>query len=209
MELRDALSDISEIRQRLAGAEVFRGYRAASTAATAVVAIGVSVIQSIWGPADPVGFVLLWVGAALLNMAIVAAEMIVRCRRSESSLQRASTLGAVQAFLPSLVAGGLLTLVIVGFTEAQVWMLPGLWAVVFSLGLFASRRILPGAIALVAGYYLIAGLLAIALTAPTHALWPWTMGIVFGVGQLGCAAILYWTLERSGNDERRIETSCE
>jgi hypothetical protein len=208
MELRDALSDISEIRQRLAGAEVFRGYRAASTAATGAVAIGVSLAQSIWGPDDPLGFVLLWVGAAVLNMGIVAAEMIARCRRSQSSLQRASTLGAAQAFLPSLVAGGLLTFVIVRFAEPQVWMLPGLWAVVFSLGLFASRRILPGAINFVAGYYLIAGLLAIALASPAHALWPWTMGILFGFGQLTCAAILYWTLERNP-DGRRIEINCE
>jgi hypothetical protein len=208
MELREALSDISEIRQRLAGAEVFRGYRAASTAATAVVAIAASAAQSIWGPADAIAFVLLWVGAALLNMGIVAAEMIVRCRRSESSLQRASTLGAAQAFLPSLAAGGLLTFVIVCFAEPQVWMLPGLWAVVFSLGLFASRRILPAPVAIVAGYYLIAGLLAIALAAPTHAMWPWTMGILFGIGQLACALILYWTLERNDHG-RRIETSCE
>ena len=72
----------------------------------------------------------------------------------------------------------------------------------------ASRRILPGAIALIAGYYLIAGLLAIALAAPTHALWPWTMGILFGVGQLACAGILYWTLERNDHG-RPIETGCE
>ena len=39
MELREALTQIAEIRQQMARGEVFRGYRAATTAFSGVVAL--------------------------------------------------------------------------------------------------------------------------------------------------------------------------
>ena len=75
-------------------------------------------------------------------------------------------------------------------------MLPGLWAVLFSLGLFASRRFLPRGVFLIAGYYLLAGLFCLTLDPRAQALSPWTMGITFGAGQTLTALFLYWTLER-------------
>ena len=44
-------------------------------------------------------------------------------------------------------------------------MLPGLWAICFSLGMFASRTLLPRGIAVAAGYYLIAGCMSLVLGA--------------------------------------------
>jgi len=75
-------------------------------------------------------------------------------------------------------------------------MLPGLWAVCFSLGIFASRTLLPRGIAPVAGYYLIAGCMNLVLARGPAAFSPWAMGLTFGVGQLLAAAVLYWNLER-------------
>jgi hypothetical protein len=91
----------------------------------------------------------------------------------------------------------LLTVVIARFAGDCLWMLPGLWAVTFSLGVFASRRFLPRSIVLVAGYYLVAGLYCLTLDRAAVALSPWTMGLVFGAGQLLTAATLYWSLERN------------
>jgi hypothetical protein len=199
MQLRDALSQISEIRQQMADAQVFRGYRAATTAFTALVAVAAALAQAQW-VAEPTRHVHtylgLWCAAALLNVAVVGAEMIVRCRRAGSPLQTQITRVVADQFVPSLVAGGLLTLVVAQFALDCLWMLPGLWAVLFSLGIFASRRFLPRSIAIAGGYYLLAGLYCLTLERGTKALSPWTMGTVFGAGQLLTALILYWTLER-------------
>ena len=105
---------------------------------------------------------------------VVGAEMVYRTRVSGSSLQREMTLLAVQQFMPSIAAGGLLTFVMVKFNFLQLWMLPGLWAIVLSLGIFASRRLLPRGTELVGGYYLLAGLLCLALTPAKATPWPWT-----------------------------------
>ena len=206
MELHDALSQISEIRLRMARGQVFRGYRAATTAATAGVALAAAAAQAAWVPdpaASPVGYLAVWLSAAAASMLIVGVEMAVRCIRCASPLHRQMTLLAVDQFMPTVVAGGLVTFAVARFAPASLWVLPGLWAVLFGLGVFASRKFLPRGIFLPAGYYLLAGTWCLSLGPDgtdtlIAALSPWTMGGVFAAGQLLTAAVLYWTLERRG-----------
>ena len=71
-------------------------------------------------------------------------------------------------------------------------MLPGLWQLLVSLGVFASARSLPRTVALAGAWYFVAGFATLLLASSTHALSPWTMGLPFAVGQLFMAAILYF-----------------
>src|SRR5262249_7165561 len=112
---------------------------------------------------------------------------------------RRTTVFAVGQLVPALVAGGLLTLVIARCASESLWMLPGLWAVLFSLGIFASCRLLPKAVTLAGAWYLICGILALARGQGPAALSPWFMGISLGLGQLVTAVILHVTLERFEN----------
>ena len=73
-------------------------------------------------------------------------------------------------------------------------MLPGMWSMLFGLGVFASRRLLPKATFLVGGFYLLAGLFMISIRYAALAAWP--MGATFGTGQIAAAGLLYFTLER-------------
>ena len=203
MQLDEALDQISEIRQQMAQAQVFRGYRSATTGSTVLVAAAAALAQARWVP-DPLrqldAYLAVWCSAALLSIIVVGIAMAVRSRRSGSSLQRQITLVVVDQFAPCLVAGALMTYVVAQFARDLAWAMPGLWAVLFSLGLFASRRFLPRGVFLIAGYYLLAGLICLTLE-PARALAPWTMGLVFGVGQAMTAAFLYWTLERQTRAE--------
>jgi hypothetical protein len=79
-------------------------------------------------------------------------------------------------------------------------MLPGLWLVTFSLGVFASCRFLPRLILLAGVWYLAMGLVALGL-GDTRALAPWTMGLAYGAGQLLVAAILALSTKEN-RDER-------
>jgi hypothetical protein len=199
MELREALTQITEIRLQLARTEVFRGYRAMPVAFSGVVAIVAGLIQSatIADPIERVGaYLSLWIGAAVLSALAAGLEMMVRARNSSSRLTRELTWLALEQFCPSLVAGALLTIVLVRAAPEVLWMLPGLWQIVFSLGIFASCRLLPRATSWVGGFYLVAGLSALALGRGDAALSPWAMALPFGVGQWLAAAVLYATLER-------------
>src|SRR5262249_11772599 len=143
----------------------------------------------------------LWVGAAVISAVAAGTEMVLGYRRSGSTLTREITWLALGQFLPCVVAGGLLTLVLLLFARPGLWMLPGLWQILFSLGIFASFRLLPRATLGVGVFYLAAGVLCLALAQGEAEFSPWAMGIPFGVGQLYAAAVLYWTLERSHVEE--------
>ena len=69
-------------------------------------------------------------------------------------------------------------------------MLPGLWQIVFSLGVFASCRSLPRGMFAVGVWYLAAGLatLAVSSSAPFSAL---AMAVPFGIGQLLMAFVIW------------------
>jgi len=199
MELQEALTQISEIRLQMARTAVFRGYRAVPAAFSGGVAIVVSIFQAIWIP-DPVrqinAYLVLWIGAAALCGMAAALEMIVRSRNSSSPLTSELTHLAIEQFSPCLVAGAMLTLVLVRSAPQSVWALPGLWQVLYSMGIFACCRLLPRGMFGVAVFYLLGGLTTIAVAQGERALNPWAMGVPFSFGQLLAAAVLYQTLER-------------
>lgn len=199
MELRDALMQIAEIRQTMARGEVFRGYRAGPVAFSGVLAFGAALVQP-WIAPEPVrqmgAYLGLWIGAAALSAVAAGAGMIV-AGSAASAWRRRITWLAVEQFLPCLLAGGLVTAVLVRGGAGSVELLPGLWQVLFSLGVFASCRLLPRATFSVAVFYLASGVATLAAARGDSALSPWAMGLPFGVGQLLAASVLYWTLERS------------
>ncbi len=200
MEVRQALAQVSEIREHLARTEVFRGYRSLTVGFSGLVGLTAAAAQAFWlpRPTERLGaYLALWIGAAAINVAVVGVEIWSRARKARLALTRRTTIFAVEQFLPSLVAGGLLTIVIVQRASQSVWMLPGLWALLFSLGIFASCRLLPRAVSIAGAWYLVGGVLALAWGQGEAALSPWSMGITFGVGQLLTAVILHYTLERS------------
>jgi hypothetical protein len=102
---------------------------------------------------------------------------------------------AVEQFLPALAIGVLLTCVLVRVSPENGWLLPGLWSLLFSLGVFASCRFLPPLVFGVGVWYLLAGLGAVIAGSGTKAFLPWAMGISFGVGQLLVAGVLQFSFE--------------
>ena len=198
-DVTHALDQIDQIRRQMVRGSVFRGYRAQTTALTGILAMLAAAAQAKWLP-DPwhhlPAYFSLWGGLAIFSAALFTAEQIRRCRRLSSPLQTQRTIEAAERFIPTLVAGAILTFVYYYYITPQAWMLPGLWAVCFSLGIFSSRTLLPRGISVVAGYYLLAGSASLVAARGPHAFSPWAMGLTFGVGQLLAAAVLYWNLER-------------
>jgi hypothetical protein len=200
MELREALDSIATIRRRMAETEVFRGYRALPVAVSAVLALVAGFVQPTLLPRpeqDVPGYVALWSAVALLSIAAAGLAMFLRDRVAGTSLTRPVTWLAVGQFVPCLVAAAAITAVLVRVAPEAAWVLPGLWQVFFSQGVFASCRLLPRAAFAVGVFYLVAGIATLILARGPDALSPWAMAVPFGVGQLLSAAVLYWTLERT------------
>jgi hypothetical protein len=198
-----ALAEISAIRGQMARASEFRGYGPATFAITGGLALLAALAQARWltAPADHVpAYLALWVGLATVSAAIIGLEMVTRSRRIHSDLADEMIWTAVEQFLPAAAAGALITATVARFAPQSVPLLPGLWQVVFGLGVFASCRFLPRALMAVGVWYLAAGLVSLALSGGSSALSPWIMGVPFGVGQLLVAVLLHRS--HGGQDER-------
>ena len=201
-DLNKALGEISSIRQQVARSTEFRGYGPATLAATGLMAILAAGVQAFWLP-DPsrhiVFYLAVWIATAILSAVLIAIQTVTRAHRMHSGMADEMIRMAVEQFLPSAGAGTLLTIVLVAAVPSVAWMLPGLWQIVFALGVFASCRFLPRLMAIAGAWYLLTGLTCIML-AGNRALSPWTMGVAFGAGQLLVAGILYLTA-KEGSDE--------
>lgn len=201
-DLHKALGDISSIRKQLANTTEFRGYGPATLAATGGFAVVAAVAQGYWVP-DPVhhlpAYLAVWVVTAIVCATLTGVQMYTRTRRMHSGLSDEMLRMAVVQFLPSAGAGLLLTGVLVYFVPAVAWMLPGLWQVIFSIGIFSSCRFLPRAMSAAGAWYLATGLGCLSL-ADSRALSPWTMGVAYGVGQLLVAGVLFLNAEGESDE---------
>ena len=200
MELNEALSKIAEIHLQMARTRLFRGYRSNTTLFSAVVAIATAAAQALLIP-DPahheMAYLSLWCTAAVVCLVVVGAGVVLRYWRTDSPVERELTLVAIQQFIPCLVVGGLLTYIFARFAWGSVWLLPGMWTILFGMGILASRPLLPREIKWIGAFYLLCGLMSIVWARVGEPFSPWAMGIPFGVGQAAAAAVLYLKLERT------------
>jgi hypothetical protein len=193
-DLQRALSEIHTIRHQVARGTEFRGYGPASIAASGVLALMVAAAQAEWmtkhGRIDVGSWLALWAGTAAVSVLLSGIETFARARRVHGGFAKEMIQSAVEQFLPAVAVGFLLTVVMLRVAPQEYWMLPGLWQLIFSLGVFASCRFLPRQMFTVGVWYLAAGLFCLADSAGAHTLSPWLMGVPFGVGQLWVAAVL-------------------
>jgi hypothetical protein len=192
-DLERALADITAIRSQMARGTQFRGYGPVTVAASGLLALLGAAVQALYLP-DPVtsllGYLALWIGTAAVAVVLAGAEMIARARRVHGGLADEMLYAAAEQYIPAGVAGTLVTVVLYRYAPQSIALLPGLWQILFSLGVFASCRSLPRGMFAVGTWYLAAGLAALALSdaAPFS---PLVMGVPFGIGQLMMAFVLY------------------
>lgn len=199
MELREAMRQISDIRRQMARGEVFRGYRSLTVGFSGLLGVVAAAVQSRLIPSPELEldrYLLFWILIAAISVAVAGSELLWRAIAAGPGQSRELTKLAVEQFLPCVVVGALLTLAIYRSAPEVAWMLPGLWAFTFSLGVFASYRLLPPQVFWVGAYYVVCGVACLLYGQGAHAFSPWTMGVTFGGGQLLTAVILFWTLER-------------
>jgi hypothetical protein len=194
-DLDKALADIFTIRSQIAAGTAFRGYGPAAVAATGGLALATAILQFLWlddPTAHPFAFFAGWTAAALVSGGMIWTEMQARSRRHHSGLADVMIHQAVEQFLPAGAAGVLLAVLLLKVAPETLWLLPGLWQLLVSLGIFASVRSLPRTVAFAGAWYFVAGFGCLLLASQNHALSPWTMGLPFVIGQLLMAAILHF-----------------
>ena len=198
MDLSRALGQLADIHQQIAKGEIYRGYRSVPVAASGFIGFAAAWAQPPGlGASDPVGFVLYWTIVASCAGLVGASEIIYNYVVHDDRAARRQTTQVVGQFLPSVLAGPIITASFVRLSAALVPLLPGLWAICFGVGIFASRPYLPRASGWVALLYYAAGVALLWTARGPEPLRGWWVGGTFGAGQLMAAVVLYWNLERA------------
>jgi hypothetical protein len=191
MDLSRALGQIADIHQQLAKGELYRGYRSAPLAASGLIGYAAAWMQpASLGAGDPIGFVLYWSATAACAAFVGASEIIYNYVVHDESPARRRTERVVGQFLPGVLAGAIVTAGVVHLGASFVPLLPGLWAISFGAGAFASRPYLPRASGWIALFYYGAGAALLWAARGTEPLHGWWVGGVFGTGQLLAAAAM-------------------
>jgi len=202
-DLDEALADITAIRSQMARGTEFHGYGPMTVAATGMLAVLAAGIQALLLPdpaADVFTYLVLWVVTAAVSAIMIGVEMVARTQRIHSGLADEMIHSAAEQFIPAGVAGALISFVLFHFAPQSLWMLPGLWQIMFSLGIFAACHSLPTPMRAGGAWYLVAGLASLALASEERALSPWAMALPFGIGQFLIATMLYCCVGKSDAD---------
>jgi len=192
-----ALAQIEAIHEQIAKGEVYRGYRSLPVAVSGLIGLLAAWLQ----PArvahgDPVGFVIYWTAVACVAVSIGVTEIVRNYIVHDDAAARRRTRRVIGQFLPSLLGGAIITASFVHLSDALVPLLPGIWAICFGIGTFASRPYLPRASGHVALFYYVAGVVLLWIARGPEPLAGWWVGGTFGLGQMLAALVLYWNLER-------------
>jgi hypothetical protein len=202
-DLHRALSEIHLIRGQIARTAEFRGYGTATLAVTGVLALVAAAVQAVLFSDPAYGvrtYLAIWVVTAGVSLIIIIIEALVRAQRVHSGLAMEMVHCALEQFMPAIVAGLLVTVVLFKAAPASLWMLPGLWQVLFSMGVFSSSRVLPRPMFAVGVWYLATGLGCLAFGGGQLAFSPWLMGVPFGIGQLLVALVLQFGYARADDE---------
>lgn len=206
VELHEALSQISDIRQQMAKSQIFRGYRSASVAITGFLAIATACLQPVLVPVpseQPQQYLALWISVAVIAVTMAGIQFIRRAQHAQPGVSRELTRLAIEQFMPCIVIGALMTVCLYAGPRDALWVLPGLWGLFFAMGILSSCRLLPPQTFYAGLYYLVCGCCCLLLGHDDQAFAAWQMGVTFGGGHLLTAAILYWTLERCHDESTR------
>jgi phosphatidylserine synthase len=204
MELRDAYDQISVIHAQLAATERLRGLRALPVAFSGVLALLAATVQA-WWIADPqrdvARWLSLWIGAAAISFLAAGCALAHRVRASGSRLSVANAVLALREFSPCLLAGAIVTAAVVYRAPEQLWLLPGIWQLLFGLGNLGAHRLLPPPALVVGALYFASGTTCLCEFGQ-DSLDPWAMGLPFAMGQITLAGILWWSYERKTAEVR-------
>ncbi|QDT15453.1 hypothetical protein [Alienimonas californiensis] len=147
-ELAVLRRQVAAVRAASQRAGAFRGFRALTVGASALAAV-----LTAWATPLPYDFVVggvpirydleAWVVVAGLCLAAGGGEMLWRAKGSPYGLAMLRT--AAGQFLPCVAAGAAVTFVIDVFRPDLRPSLPGLWALLFGLGVCSCARLLPRA----------------------------------------------------------------
>jgi hypothetical protein len=204
MRVTDALGQIAQIHDHLARAEQYRGFHPIEVAATGLIGLAAAFAQRWLLPGPGLyDLALFWAGYWLVVAAIAGGvgvgPAVSAYLYHEDVFARRRTRRLAGQFLPCVVAGLCVTMAVIRGGGDAAYLLPGIWSLLFGLGVFAARPFLPRSIGWVGLFYVVAGAALLARPVKQLDAAGWLVGGVFLFGQGATALVLHRNQERDAD----------
>lgn len=197
MEISKAVNQISEIHKHLAKSEIFYGYKPKTLLIVGIIAFLIAAIQTWWIiPVSNIIFLVQWLVTGTIIAIIIGGNIIYNYLKSGSNFEIHQMSKVFLQFVPNMIAGFIITGVMLLLESSAIVFLPGIWAILFSLGIFSMRPYLPRMVGYVALFYLIAGAVLLYIVRYNLSFSPWGMGLTFGTGHIFASLILRLNIKR-------------
>ena len=138
-----AMDNLRYIRETMEAAATFTAVSGWGMVVTGITAVGAALLASASG--SPARWVFIWLCEGCLSVAISVYTMALKARAANLPLWSEPARKIVFSFAPPMLVGALLTLVF--FEHALLSLLPGVWMLLYGVGVVAagtfSVRIVP------------------------------------------------------------------
>lgn len=185
-DLERALADIAEVRERLGHAQRFKGYSGIAAALSGLFALAAGVVQFALVP-HPQSvqqghlYFAIWFVCCAVAVAVNYGAIAHWYVNDATARDRWQTATVGFSMLPALALGAALS---AAFLLANSFSyLPGVWYGCYGVGLFASRLMVPRAVAPIAAAFMLIGMALFFAPGSISLAW-WVLPFGFGVGQM-------------------------
>jgi hypothetical protein len=194
MDLQRALSDLAEVRDRLAHVQRFEGYSGPAALASGVAALVAGYVQFVRVPFPRTpdalhAYVAIWMTCLAIALTLNYGAVAVWVLRHRAPGARSQFRSAARSIAPSVVLGGALTVALVD--HSMYVLLPGTWFALYALGLFASRGAVPAATLPITFAFAALALVFLVTRFSADALTWWVMPFGFGLGQIAIGYLIW------------------
>jgi hypothetical protein len=187
VELKRALSDLAEVRDRLIRVQRFDGYSAAAAVASGAAALVAGIVQLQLAPLPRTPdtlhrYVAIWMTCLAVGLILNYGAVAIWVWKHRGPAASSGFRSAARSIAPSVVLGGLLTVALID--RSAYALLPGAWFALYALGLFASREVIPqSTLTVTLGFCALAALFLVSPLVAVSLAW-WVMPLGFGAGQI-------------------------
>ncbi|MDQ6929264.1 MAG: hypothetical protein M3126_01180 [Candidatus Eremiobacteraeota bacterium] len=191
-EIERALADIAEVRDRLAGAQRFKGYSAIAAGMSGGFALVAGVVQAALTGTPQTAhdgrmYFAIWFVCCAASIVVNYGAIAHWFVNDASARERWQTRTVGLSMLPSIVLGAAFTLALV--QNDLIRFLPGVWFACYGVGLFASRLTVPRGVLPIAAGFIAAGITLLFLPAGVTLQW-WINALGFGGAQIAIAYLV-------------------
>jgi hypothetical protein len=186
VELKRALSDLAEVRERLVRVQRFDGYSAAAAVTSGTGALVAGLVQ--WQvaplphlPDELHRYVAIWMSCLAVALLLNYGAVAIWVWKHRGPVASSGFRSAARSIAPSVVLGGILTVALID--RGAYALLPGTWFALYALGLFASRDVIPqSTLPITLGFSALSALFLVSPLSAIALAW-WVMPIGFCAGQ--------------------------